>query len=1227
MESAKQRRGRWKFPQEYPAGKWEQLRIPKNKADHDYLLRKKDPLELDPKNTSFVFVTPRRWSQKGQWVKKRRAEEHWADVRCLDSVDLVQWIERFPAVGLWLANLIGKAPAGIRELKTVWVEWSRSTKYPLSGAIVLADRDHEATRILKWLYADPTVMAVQAESPGEAIAVLYAALHQLPNQYRDVYHSRAIVVPNGDIARGLADVTSPLILILEQADPGLSMRLVENGHHVFVASGEMRGVGNIVELRRPTRGSIEHELIRMLENARLPPSGDLAHAGYEQSHATAEECRAEAQKLARDCARSLTILRRLVPAAPGFPTPDWARPENATALLSVLLLGGWDETSPADRAALEAAANAPYDEMIGRLTPLLSGPDSPLRKAGPAWKLASPRDAWYRLAPFITFSDLSRFEKVAIEVLGAADPRFHVQPEKRWLSGLTGQDFQYSELIRTAICETLVLFGAFGHQATSVANASHRSTAIVTALLKDADDHRWWSLSRLLPALAEASPDAFLEAVDVSVERPERPIMALFGEHEGGVFGSEYHSGLLWALETLAWNPDYLSRATELLTKLAALDPGGRYANRPERSLRNIFLLWSPQCSEPLQARLKVLKRLRKVDNVVAWKLMLSLQPAAYESLIPSASPRWRDFPVGPNEQITYYLIGEGAQVIGTWLLEDVGTDEARWIQLIERLNNLSPEVRHNAITRLSEATPNIVPPPARLAIRQTLRKLLHTHRSFRDAEWALPERELEALENVYRALEPGDVIARFAWLFDEQTATQVNGQSHDWERDLADSMKARQRAVALLLEETGIDGVFSLASKVKLPGLVGHAIAVSCADGLIDEVFTRAIDSEAECDWHLAHGIIVSSIQSSGESWGDMVVERAVREKWSAETRIRIFLSLPKTKHFWDSLSMSCPDVEEQYWKRTSIFPISGPAEHLTFALEKLISVGRAHESIHLAGQFAKQIANPLIVRVLREALRSEPSQSRDGNETVMFQYYVEELMGKLDQADDILESEIGLLEWSYLQVLEHSRRPPKVIQKVLAASPEVFTQILSMVYKSSNENVEESVASEDRQKLADMAKQAYSLLNFWTRVPGCVEGAVDSTVLDQWVEKTRFLCDKAGRIKLADMHIGQVFAHAPADPDGTWPCTPVREVIEHVKSRDVEVGLATGVLNKRGITTRNPTDGGALERQEAIKYRAFAKNVRLEWPRTATALEGIARMYEDHAQVHDYQAEQFQW
>src|SRR6185312_14032022 len=70
----------------------------------------------------------------------------------------------------------------------------------------------------------------------------------------------------------------------------------------------------------------------------------------------------------------------------------------------------------------------------------------------------------------------------------------------------------------------------------------------------NADWRVWASLSPVLPRLAEAGPDAFLGAVEAGLGGAA-PILRLFGHDGDPLFSSSPHTGLLWALETVAWGP------------------------------------------------------------------------------------------------------------------------------------------------------------------------------------------------------------------------------------------------------------------------------------------------------------------------------------------------------------------------------------------------------------------------------------------------------------------------------------------------------------------------------------------------------------------------------------------------------------------------------------------------------------------------------------------------
>jgi hypothetical protein len=58
-----------------------------------------------------------------------------------------------------------------------------------------------------------------------------------------------------------------------------------------------------------------------------------------------------------------------------------------------------------------------------------------------------------------------------------------------------------------------------------------------------ADAERWWSVSKELRSLAEASPDALLDALDTSLARSDAPVVAIFHEDAGPV-GGAHHSEL-----------------------------------------------------------------------------------------------------------------------------------------------------------------------------------------------------------------------------------------------------------------------------------------------------------------------------------------------------------------------------------------------------------------------------------------------------------------------------------------------------------------------------------------------------------------------------------------------------------------------------------------------------------------------------------------------------------
>jgi hypothetical protein len=94
---------------------------------------------------------------------------------------------------------------------------------------------------------------------------------------------------------------------------------------------------------------------------------------------------------------------------------------------------------------------------------------------------------------------------------------------------------------------------------------------------------------------------------------------------------------------------------------------------------------------------------------------------------------------------------------------------------------------------------------------------------------------------------------------------------------------------------------------------------------------------------------------------------------------------------------------------------------------------------------------------------------------------------------------------------------------------------------------------------------------------------------------------------------------ADAPADSDGVWPHTSVRNVIEQLNNDVVDEHIRNKIFNRRGIVTKAIGEGGKQEQELATKYREMSDALRPKWPRTAKLLKTLGETYQDHAKRSD--------
>ena len=1182
---------------------------PRRKADADYSARTVAEGIASTSTGTFVFVTSRRWPSKDAWVAGKKSDGKWKDVRALDADDLEAWLESAPSVHLWLSHEIGTTPVAALDFDRWWREWQAATNPALSARFMLAGRDEEQKKILQWLASPASALGIQTESRDESIALFASILDGLPPDRREAMFGRTVIVQDEAAWRYLVATKSPLILIPSFDADAVMAGALRTAHAVIVPLGIGDAAGSGVVDVRPI--------------LREPAVKELEAGGVDR-----DRC----WSLASLARRSMTAFRRTIAIAPTMRVPGWAEPGVARTLLPALLIPRWNDGRAGDRRAISILGQASYEEIVDRVGAWSHGTDPALRRRLAVWYLVSPEDAFTQLRRYIGDDDLARFSTLALDVLGRVDARLELPHDKRWLSGIIQETPEFSDLIRTSVASTLALLGARGDSAPATGTAdavAGVAARIVSELLAraNADFRLWQSLGDCLPALAEAAPDVFLGALESGLGRADQPLRKIFmDEKNDSFFVSSPHTGLLWALERLAWSADYLPRVVRVLGALDRIDPDGRLANRPLRTLRSIFLPWLPQTAATVDERLAVLEAWADDQPDVVWKVLVSMLPEFHGIGEYTDSPRWREWkPDGPTNVPALDYAKCVVTAIAK-LLRLVGTDGSRWTQLLSALPMLQPREHDAVLGALRALNPATVPPADRKAIWDALRVIVADHRSSSTAAWRMPSERTDVIAAMLDQFAPADVISKYGWLFSwhakipDGSATIENIEEYTRELELR-----RDDGLRAVAEDGGTVSVVQIAAGADDPQAVGWTagrlgILTEGEDALMRDHLASSDGKMAAFAFGYVGGRAHALGPELGRAWIRSKFE-VTAHAWPAAQRAELLRPLEPDRATWQLAKTAGEDVERAFWQRLWIYRV--PTDQVLDAARELIRFGNPFLAVDILGLHLKKISIPalLLMEALEATLASATSDTVYGT---MFAYNVERLLDELGADPDVDEIRVGRLEWGYLPIVTRHDRTPNILTRVLVRDPQLFVDAVCMVYRRKNDALEDEAGDETGES-DGRSSRAYSLLHAIKVLPGTgADGITDSAALRAWVDGVRAKLSERDRLEIGTHQIGQmVGAIKTFDADGTWPCTAVRDLIDGLASDDLNRGFSMGLYNSRGVTMRSLTSGGSLERGLAERYAGFATAVSHRWPRTAEVLRGIAAGYREEARREDQRVE----
>jgi transcriptional regulator with XRE-family HTH domain len=1171
---------------------------PGGKAERDFTKRRKQA----EKNTTYVFVTPREWQKKDDWMKAKEKLGVWKDVRVYDSATLEEWLERAPAVDVWLARLLELRPEGLTDIDEYWANLEALTEPSLKPEVFLTSRAKEAEELKKWLKGQSGAMVIKTRSPSEAIDFV-AALSRDPDNH-DAFAARTLIVDSKEAWRAIARSDSELVLIAHptlNVEPEMVAEAVRQGHRVILSSGQVSTErASTLELPRVSQYDLQKA---------------LASSGLDHTRAG---------DFASNAGGSLTVLKRLLGRFPGTAQPTWSRQPEVSALVPVLLAGGWEETCDGDRQALERLSNRSYHELSSVADRWSHHEDPPIAHVLARWDLVSRDDSWHLLAYAITQDHLQRFEAVALDVLGENDPAYELLPDERWLAKIKQKVLAHSQVLRTGLAETLALLGGRPEQVHNAPDLRGRVGYVVRTLLDTKDWKRWASLSPQLPLLAEASPDAFLDAVERDLRRKDSGVLKLFEQEGGAPFSSCPHTGLLWALEGLAWDRTLLPRVSFILAQLDELVPPGQLANRPMKSLHEIFMAWFPQTTAPVEERVKVLSAITKKSPAAGWRLLLNLLPDRFGIAAPIRRPSYRDWALAWTEGATNADNSHQVNECANMLVDLLGRDLDRWKELIKHFENLPGPAGSKFLEQLQSFDVSTLDSNSRRAITEALRAKVCGNRRFSNIDRPLPEKLLTRLEQAQRRFEPEDVVTRHAWLFDEFWRVQGLAGGKD-EAEITELRRASLREVE---GESGWDGVLALAEAAPAPRELGALLGDTASTTYDAKVLPGLLGTANRKISDFAQGYVWRRFREAGWDW----VKGLKTAKWSARAVGEVALFLPLERQAWELVTGKGPGAEEHFWRNTGDYSRSTNPEEIGGAVSMLLKYHRPFHAcfvLRMAPHNKCAIQPGLVMDVLEAGLKGPVADSDRAvieHEPYHLLELVQELQKGVKRKDPAFDPmRVAKLEYGYLGLFDGHPASPDTLHGMLKNDPTFFVDLLHLIFRSGHEPEEARTepSEEDRAR----AQNAFRLLMSWQSVPGSrVDKTVDEDALFEWIQRARSMAEEQGRLEVCDVRIGNVLAYAPFDQDGSWPCIPVRDAIEDVASDDLASGFEVGIYNKRGAYRKSPEEGGDQERSFANRYQDWAQVCKIEWPRTAASLRRVADGYAAEARREDA-ARELRW
>jgi len=844
--------------------------------------------------------------------------------------------------------------------------------------------------------------------------------------------------------------------------------------------------------------------------------------------------------------------------------------KDIPVLAQLLLVPEWVCESEADQKVVEKITVVKYSELENLLRKYAFAEDFFVVRKKTTYKIRNLEKAWTQYGKFITNDNLKNIKNVYIDILGETHPKFDLPEDQRYMFNILGKMLTHSETLRTSIVDVLALLGEKPEAFSTCSGNKIRAVLyeILDSIFKGKDWKYWGTIDHLLPIIVESIPDVLLDIISTALDSKPDIFTTLFSLESTGVTGANYMTGLWWALETLAWNENYLYRVADLLLRFNSIDPGGNYVNRPGHSFVSIFRPWYPQTSASIDKRVDIVTALLRDSEEIGWNIILNFLPRSHQIASDNHAPKWRKWkPEDYSPKVTNIDFFKQVDAYFNLLIKYAKGNLEKTTILLKEYKSLWPQHQDVIITLIKELEPQLKAQEKEKLWNICLGYISEGRKYNHLSDEAC--KKLNSLESFLGVLPP---ILRHKRLF-SLSNRDLYEKKGDWKEQ---EIFLTEKRVAALNELYDIDSMQAIEDFLSV-GVDGRNVGIALANIEKEEIQKAILPqwvSKEKVYQDALFAFIGTNFWKKKYGW----VNSIDISFWQQEERAFLFRVLSFSKETWDLVETYLED-EALYWSSCRAFP--DDTENALFGIEKLLEYKRVDDALWAFTYVQnnnRDLGNEIMFKLLYSVVENQDTVKIDS-------YEILEIIKALQSRDDVDESQMIGIEYRFLPLLNRlSSVNPVFMERKMARDPVFFIEIINYIYKSSNVPPDE-VVTDDKKK---MAERLFPLLDDWRTVPGYnSKGVFSSSEFEHWVVEVERLAQDKGYEIPVKRHIGKILFYSKEDPSGLWIQTEVAEYLNRRENKHVRDAFQNQCYNSRGV---HYFTQGQEENEIAEKYEAKA-------------------------------------